>query len=102
MAIINDIYGYIIEVNMQVSVRELKDHLSKYLHCVQMGESIVVTSHHLPLARLVPIPQSKDKDLQGLLQMDGIHWNGKKPKGNKNSPKVTGKMASDYVIEDRR
>lgn len=87
---------------MQVSVRELKDHLSQYLHSVQKGESIIVTSHSVPLARLVPISQSKDKNLQGLLQMEGVSWNGKKPKGNKNAPKVTGKLASDYVKEDRR
>lgn len=87
---------------MQVSVRELKDHLSKYLHSAQRGESIVVTSHHVPLARIVPISQSKNKDLQTLLQMDGVSWNGKKPSGNKHPPKVLGTSASDYVNEDRR
>ena len=86
---------------MQVSVRELKDHLSKYLHYVEKGESIVITSHQVPLARLVPIPQSKNRNLQILLQIDGIHWNGKKPKGNKHGPKVSGNTTSDYVIEDR-
>ncbi len=87
---------------MRVSVRELKDHLSKYLHSAQMGESIIVTSHHVPLARIVPISQSRNKDLQTLLQMEGVSWNGKKPTGNKNPSKVAGSLASDYVIEDRR
>ncbi len=73
---------------MQISVRELKDHLSKYLHSVQKGTSIIVTSHRVPLAKLVPIPQSKNKDLHALLQMEGISWNGKKPKGNKNAAKI--------------
>lgn len=86
---------------MLVSVRELKDHLSKYLDCVGKGESIVITSHHVPLARLVPIPQSKNKDLQMLFQMGGIYWNGKKPKGNKKGPKLSGNTASDYIIEGR-
>lgn len=86
---------------MQVSVRELKNHLSKYLHYIEMGESIIITSHHIPMARLVSIPKSKDKDLQALLQMEGIHWNGKKPKGVKNAPRVSGNTTSDYVIEDR-
>jgi prevent-host-death family protein len=87
---------------MQVSVRELKDHLSKYLHSVQMGESIVVTSHHVPMVRIVPVSQSKNKDIQALLQTEGVHWNGKKPTGNKNPPKISGKQASDYIQEDRR
>ena len=33
---------------MQVSVRELKNNLSKYLKLVRQGESVVVTSHRLP------------------------------------------------------
>ena len=86
---------------MQVSVRELKNHLSKYLHRIEEGESIIITSHQVPLARLVPIPKSKNKDLQALFQMDGIHWNGKKPKGTKKGPKIIGNTTSDYVIEDR-
>lgn len=87
---------------MQVSVRQLKDHLSKYLQSVHLGESIIITSHHVPLARLVPIPHSKNKELQWLSQIEGVSWNGKKPVGHKNAPKVIGKTASDYVIEDRR
>ncbi len=86
---------------MQVSVRELKNHLSKYLHYIETGESIIITCHHVPMARLVSIPKSKDKDVQAILQMEGIHWNGKKPKGAKNAPKVSGNTTSDYVIEDR-
>ncbi len=86
---------------MQVSVRELKNHLSAYLHKVQKGEPIIVTSHQVPLARLLPIPQSTDQDVQELLQTEGISWNGKKPKGSKTGPQIKGKTAADYVLEDR-
>ena len=86
---------------MQVSVRELKNHLSKYLHQVQMGGSIVVTVHNVPLARLLPIPTHADENIQRILQIEGVHWNGKKPKGGKDRPIIEGKTASDYVIEDR-
>lgn len=86
---------------MQVSVRELKNHLSKYLHQIEKGESIIITSHQVPLARLVPILKSKNKNLQAVCQMEGVRWNGRKPKGNKNSPKVSGNTTSGYVIEDR-
>lgn len=87
---------------MQVSVRELKNHLSQYLRRVKLGENIIVTSHNIPLARLVSIPQSDDDDIQLLLQIDGISWNGKKPKGGESRPQLKGKNASDYVLEDRR
>lgn len=90
------------EVFMQVSIRDLKNHLSEYLRRVKKGERIIVTSHNIPLARLLPIPQSEDEDLQALLQMEGISWNGKKPKGGKVRPEIKGKNVSDYVIEDRR
>jgi len=33
---------------MQVSVRELKDHLSEYLHRVEAGEDIQVERRHVP------------------------------------------------------
>ena len=87
---------------MQVSVRELKNHLSKYLHMVSKGEPIIVTSHYVPLARLLPIPQSSDENIQQLLQIEGVTWNGKKPKGGTNRPKIKGKTVSEYVLEDRR
>lgn len=87
---------------MQVSVRDLKNHLSQYLKKVKSGENIIVTSHNVPLARLTPIFHSDDDEIQDLLQIEGIRWNGKKPVGGKNSPQLKGKSASDYVLEDRR
>ncbi len=38
---------------MEVSVRDLKDHLSEYLRRARAGEEIVVTSHGRPVGRLV-------------------------------------------------
>jgi antitoxin (DNA-binding transcriptional repressor) of toxin-antitoxin stability system len=84
---------------MQVSVRELKDHLSYYLH---QGVDITITSHKKPLATLRAIPQSSDKNSQSLLAMDGISWNGKKPQGSKKRPVLKGKSAAQYVLEDRK
>jgi len=37
---------------MQVSVRELKNHLSEYLKRASNGEDVTVTSHGRPIARL--------------------------------------------------
>ncbi len=39
---------------MDVSVRELKNHLSEYLRRVQAGEELIVTSRGKEVARLLP------------------------------------------------
>lgn len=37
-----------------IPVRELRGHLAEYLSRVRAGESLVITSHGEPVARLVP------------------------------------------------
>lgn len=86
---------------MQVSVRELKTHLSKYLHMVEGGETVIITSHHTPVAQILPVPQHENKGLQRLMQLGIVKWNGKKPQGGKTMPVITGKTLSDIVLEDR-
>ncbi len=39
-----------------VNVAALKQNLSEYLHLVEGGENVLVTSHRRPVARLVPGP----------------------------------------------
>lgn len=39
----------------QVGLRQVKEHLSAYVAEVQAGESLVITVHGQPAARLVPI-----------------------------------------------
>lgn len=46
---------------MQTSIRHLKDHLSEYIHLVQKGTEVIVTSHNKPIARLLPITESADQ-----------------------------------------
>ncbi|HVV68899.1 MAG TPA: type II toxin-antitoxin system prevent-host-death family antitoxin [Gammaproteobacteria bacterium] len=88
---------------MQVSVHELKNHLSQYLHQVKAGEFIIVTSHNKPLAKLIPYPQFAEEEANLMAQIEGITWNGKKPRGGgKKRPKIIGKTVAEYVIEDRR
>jgi prevent-host-death family protein len=86
---------------MQVSVRALKNHLSEYLQQVKAGTSLVVTSHHIPIAKIQAIPTTKVRGMQALMCIEGIHWNGKKPTISKNRPKISGTTAADYVLEDR-
>jgi prevent-host-death family protein len=42
----------------EVGVRELRDHLSRYLDRVKAGAEVVVTEHGHPVAYLVPRPRS--------------------------------------------
>ena len=41
-------------VGTPVGIRDLRDHLSAYLERVKAGETITVTEHGRPIARLVP------------------------------------------------
>lgn len=86
---------------MQVSVRELKNNLSKYLKLVRQGKPVIVTSHRTPLARLLPIPEIENAGLRRLLQFDWIHWSGKKPEGGAGCPEIRGKTVAESVMEDR-
>ena len=76
---------------MQVSVRELKAHLSKYLHLVKTsGEPVIVTSRDTAMAKLSPVPDATAPKLQLLAQKGVIRWNGKKPKGGAVAPENHG------------
>jgi len=80
---------------MQVSVRELKNHLSEYLHRVEGGENIQVARHNVPVANLIPVPNV------GLARMQGVSWNGKKATGGRSLPVISGKSVAERVLEDR-
>jgi len=88
---------------MQISIRQLKDNLSKYLHLSQQGEMIVVTSHNRPVVRLAPIPVTENAGLQSLLASGLAQWNGQKPALDRQvpRPKIAGKTAAEVVLEER-
>lgn len=60
----------------EVGVRELRDHLSRYLAQVQDGEEVVVTDHGRPVARLVGM--SKENVLERLIA-EGVVTRAKEP-----------------------
>ena len=43
-----------------VSVRDLRQHLSRYLRRVATGERLVVTERRRPVAMLGPLPENED------------------------------------------
>ena len=92
-------------VASQVSVRDLKTHLSEWLGRVQGGEVVEVTSHRKPIARLTAIKQPDStaaNPLQKAIDAGIVSWNGQKPVF---PPPVKlrgeGKLVSEIVMEDR-
>ena len=92
-------------VASQVSVRELKTHLSEWLARAQAGEVVEVTSHRKPIARITaikPAEPTSTNPLQKAIDAGLISWSGQKPvlpppvKLNDDGP-----LMSDIVIEDR-
>lgn len=43
----------------EAGIRELRDHLSRYLERVQAGEELTVTDRGRPVARLVPVTEMR-------------------------------------------
>ena len=86
---------------LEVGVRELRDHLSRYLERVKAGEELTVTEHGRPIARLVgPRPPDRWDELvaRGLIRpalepatdidLDSL-------------PEIPGFSLSDYLISLR-
>lgn len=40
---------------MQASIKDLKNNLSSYLKIVGNGQELIITSHHHPIAKIIPI-----------------------------------------------
>jgi len=69
-------------VTIQVSVRDLKTHLSAWLSRAQAGDVVEVTSHRKPIARITAIrPEgpAATTPLQPALDAGIVSWNGQKP-----------------------
>jgi prevent-host-death family protein len=92
-------------VASQVSVRELKTHLSAWLARAQSGEVLEVTSHRRPIARITAVRTADPgttHPLQAAIDAGLVSWSGQKPafpppirlKGG-------GKSVSEMVLEDR-
>ncbi|WP_255090295.1 MULTISPECIES: type II toxin-antitoxin system Phd/YefM family antitoxin [unclassified Synechococcus] len=92
-------------VAKQVSVRDLKTHLSEWLARAQAGEVVEVTSHRRPIARITGLrtaEQSSTHRLQATIDAGIVSWSGQKPVF---PPPVRlsaeGKVVSEIVLEDR-
>lgn len=85
---------------MQVSIRELKTHLSHYLQQTRGGEAIDITSHRRIIARLQGIVSSENPGIQALLAQ-GASWSGRKPAGANVVVSHTEYSMSDLILDMR-
>ena len=94
----------------QVGIRELKNHLARYLRSVRQGRSIIVTKRGKPIARLVPLPPAGQsalspdiEDRLWELTSEGVlAWSGRTfqlPEPAAANP--SDYQLSDLVVEDR-
>ena len=87
---------------MNVGIRELKMHLSRYLRQVKAGKTIIITEHGKPIGQLMPAARSLEDRLEAMIRTGQATWNGKKLRPFKPTVKLRGgKSIADLISEDR-
>ena len=85
---------------MEAGVRELRDHLSRYLDVVRDGQEVTVTDHGKAIARLVPLDRPRPLDR---LIAEGLATPARSPKRSRSAGTIdTDGTVSDLVAEPRR
>jgi prevent-host-death family protein len=84
---------------MEVGVRELRDHLSRYLDRVREGDEVVITDRGRAIARVVPVGAERVLDR---LIAEGIVTPARRPKRRAGKPIKTKGTVSDLVADQRR
>lgn len=84
---------------MEVGIRELRNHLSRYLEQVQQGEEITVTDRGRAVARILPL--SGERTIDRLIR-EGLVTPAREPKRRELPPPIKANgTVSDLVIEMR-
>jgi prevent-host-death family protein len=84
---------------MEVGIRELRNHLSRYLDRVRDGDEVVVTDRGRAIARVVPAGGERVLDR---LIAEGIVTPARQPKRPAARPINTKGTVSDLVADQRR
>ena len=85
---------------MEAGVKELRDHLSRYLELVRDGQEVTVTDHGKAVARLVPLDRPRPLDR---LITEGLAVPGRVPKRPRAGRGIVANgTVSDLVAEQRR
>lgn len=85
---------------MEAGVRELRDHLSRYLDIVRDGQEVTVTDHGKAVARLVPLDQPRPLDR---LIAEGLVAPARVAKRSRSAGGIAANgTVSDLVADQRR
>mgnify|MGYP000244585803 CR=1 FL=1 len=85
-----------------VSVRDLRQHLSRYLRRVERGERLVVTERRRPVAMLAPLPEEDDV-LEYLIAIgEATPASGDLLELARPRPAPPGAPSSEEILEDLR
>jgi prevent-host-death family protein len=91
---------------MEVSVRELKDHLSEYLRRVEKGERLVVTDRKRPVAELGPAKRGRmtqEQWLEFLEERGELTRAGRPRRFARVVPtRIRGRPLSKTILDERR
>ncbi len=86
----------------ETGVRELKSRLSAFLRRVEAGNTIVITDHGRPIARIVPIAPTVEERMQALVESGLMAWTGGKLGPMKPVAISQGdRTVADLLLEDR-
>ena len=86
---------------VEVGVRELKNHLSRYLSRVREGEDVIVTERGKPIARLSSIDHPSDRLAE--LIASGVVRPPRRPTRRRPTQRIeAAQPVSDLVVEQRR
>ena len=85
---------------MEAGIRELRDHLSRYLEVIRDGKEVTVTDHGKAVARLVPLDRPRAIDR---LINEGIISPAEQSKQHRATPHISANgTVSDLVAEQRQ
>jgi prevent-host-death family protein len=84
---------------MEVGIRELRNHLSRYLDQVRSGAEVVVTDRGRAIARVLPVGVERTLDR---LIAEGVVTPARQPKQPVARPTKTAGTVSDLVADQRR
>ncbi len=84
---------------MEAGVRELRDHLSRYLDAVRDGHEVTVTEHGKAVARLVPLDPPRPLDR---LIAEGLVTPARVPKRLRTARGITAKGTVSDLVADQR
>lgn len=84
----------------ETGIRDLRDHLSRYLERVQAGEELTVTDRGRPIARLAPLAEPRPFDQ---LVAEGVIEPAAARRRDRPATRVAAAApVSELVVEQRR